>query len=336
MEYDTSGPRHEARPRRRGVCATRLEGGYNRQMEEIAAKPVNPPNYGAIEAGGTKFRVAVSRGRELIGDITIPTTTPEETLRATVDYLMNCGVALAGVGIASFGPLDLDPASAGYGSIVATPKPGWSGADIRGAVASSLEVPVSIDVDVNGAALAEWLWGAAQGLETFIYITVGTGIGGGLFANGRPHHGLGHPEMGHLVVAAEAGDEYAGRCPFHGGCFEGMAAGPAISDRWQAPVHQLHERNDVWELEARYLAQGLRTLSYVAAPQRIILGGGVLRHDGLLELVRSHLESEINGYAASPLMTGSLDDFVVAPTLGQDAGLYGAVALAELAHEARG
>lgn len=287
--------------------------------------------FGAIEAGGTKFRVAVVSGRRLLADTTIPTTSPSETLAAAVSFLAAAPQDLAGVGIASFGPVDLDTASATFGHIVATPKPGWSGTDIAGYVGKELGVPVAIDVDVNGAALAEGLWGAAQGLDSYVYLTVGTGVGGGLYVGGRPHHGLGHPEMGHMVVAREPSDDFAGRCPFHGGCLEGMACGPAISDRWDTPVRQLHSRPEVWQLEARYLAQALRTLTYVVAPQRVLLGGGVMQHAGLIELVRDQLSVELNGYASSAQMLGPLEDFVVAPELGQDAGLYGAAALAALA-----
>lgn len=291
----------------------------------------NEPLVGAIEAGGTKFRVGVAQGREFLADTTVPTTSPGETIGATLDFFRRFtadgGGELDAVGIASFGPLDLDPDSDNFGSIVATPKPGWSGFDLRGSVADALEVPVAIDVDVNGAALAEWTWGAAQGLSTFVYMTVGTGIGGGLYAEGRLHHGLGHPEMGHVVVAPIEGDDFPGRCPFHGSCLEGMASGPAIEDRWGAPGSTLGDRPEVWELQARYLAQGLRSITYVGAPERIVLGGGVMQRPGLVEMVERELQATINGYGASPAITSDLDGFVVAPALGQDAGFYGAAAL---------
>ncbi len=283
--------------------------------------------YAAIEAGGTKFRVAVTEDREIIGDTTIPTTTPDETLGASIDFISANG-PVAAAGIAFFGPLDLQVGSPTYGSMTATPKPHWSDVPVLDRVRDALGVPAEIDVDVGGAALGEWTWGAAKGLSHFVYLTIGTGVGGGLFIDGRVHHGMGHPEMGHIVLERVAGDEYAGHCPFHGACLEGMAAGPAIADRWGAPGKELAARDEVWDLEATYLAQALRSFTYVVAPQRILLGGGVMQRPGLLGLVRVKLAEQLAGYATSPIRTGTLDDYVVAPRFGQDAGLIGAVALA--------
>jgi fructokinase len=283
--------------------------------------------YAAIEAGGTKWRVAIARGREFVSDTTIPTTTPHETIGATIDWVAG-NEPVASVGIACFGPLDLDPTSADYGSITETPKPHWSGARVLDRVRDALGVPAAIDVDVGGAALGEWKWGAARGASHFIYLTIGTGIGGGLFVDGKIHHGMGHPEMGHITVERVAGDDYPGHCPFHGACLEGMAAGPAIEDRWRAPGRELTGRTGVWDLEATYLAQALRTYTYVAAPQRIVVGGGVMQQKGLVELVRTKLGEQFAGYATSAIRDGSLDEYVVAPEFGQDAGLVGAVALA--------
>ena len=285
------------------------------------------PHYAAIEAGGTKFRVAIARGREVVADTTIPTTTPDETLGATIDFIREWG-AVTSVGIACFGPLDLDKSSPTFGSITITPKPHWSGTPVLRRVSAELGAPVGIDVDVAGAALGEWRWGIARGLSDFVYITVGTGFGAGVFIDGKVHHGLGHPEIGHIVLERSADDDYAGHCPFHAACLEGMAAGPAIEERWGAAGRTLSDRREVWELEATYLAQALRTLSYTVAPQRIILGGGVMQQNGLLELVRSKLIEQMNGYATSELLRGSLDEYVVSPVFGQDAGLVGAIALA--------
>ena len=284
--------------------------------------------YGAIEAGGTKFRVAVGASPQLIDDTTIPTTTPDETIGASIDFLQQYAGRLTSIGIAAFGPLDLDPASVTYGSIIRTPKPGWSDTPFRTLIADALGVPVAIDVDVGGAALGEWTWGAARGLDTFIYMTVGTGIGGGVFAGGRIHHGMGHPELGHIAVAREPDDDFEGHCPFHGGCFEGMASGPAISARWGDRVSNLGDRPDVWDLEARYIAQALRTLTYVLAPQRIIVGGGVMRNEALLGMVRAKLSDQLAGYGTNPVVDSDLTDYVVSPEFGQDAGLVGAIALA--------
>ena len=286
--------------------------------------------YAAIEAGGTKVRVAVSRGRDLVADTTIPTTTPEATLGAAIDFVHDWGEVSA-AGISCFGPLDLDPSSATYGSITVTPKPYWSNTPVLATIQDRLGVPAAIDVDVGGAALGEWRWGAAQGLEHFIYITVGTGFGAGVFIDGKVHHGMGHPEMGHIALERVAGDDYPGHCPFHGACLEGMAAGPAIGDRWGAPGSELADRADVWDLEATYLAQALRTFTYVVAPQRILLGGGVMQQAGLIGLVRDKLAEQLNGYVTTDALGGSLEEYVVAPAFGQDAGLFGAIALAMLA-----
>lgn len=284
---------------------------------------------GAIEGGGTKFRVAVGASPDLVADATVPTTDPESTIGACIEFLREHGT-LAAVGIAMFGPLDLDPGSHTYGSTVNTPKPGWSNIAVKDMVESALGVPVTVDVDVAGAALGELRWGAGRGLETFVFLTIGTGIGGGLVTGGNIHRGLSHPEMGHVVVAREPDDDFAGICPFHQDCFEGMAAGPAISARWGAASTELVEREEVWDLEARYIAQALRTIGYVVSPQRFIVGGGVLRKQGLLEQVRTKLVSRIAGYGSSDVVrSNDLTDYVVAPELGQDAGLIGAIALAQ-------
>ena len=284
-------------------------------------------HYAAIEAGGTKFRVALARGRDIVIDTTIPTTTPGATLGATIDFIRGWGTVDA-VGIACFGPLDLNPSSPTYGSITATPKPEWSDTPVLATIRRELGVPTAIDVDVGGAALGEWRWGAAQGLDHFIYITVGTGFGAGVFIDGKVHHGTGHPEMGHITLERVPGDEYPGHCPFHGACLEGMAAGPAIEDRWGAPGTELTDRAEVWELEAAYLARAIRTFTYVVAPQKVLLGGGVMQTEGLLELVRDKTIQQLAGYVTTEPLRSSLEDYIVAPAFGQDAGLIGAVALA--------
>jgi fructokinase len=283
--------------------------------------------YAAIEAGGTKFRVAISDEREIVADTTIPTTVPEETVTASIDFVRANG-PVAAAGIAAFGPLDMDPSSPTYGSITATPKPNWSNTPILDQIRDALAVPVAIDVDVGGAVLGEWKWGAARGLSHVVYLTIGTGIGGGVLLNGAVHHGMGHPEMGHVTLERVPGDEYPGHCPFHGACFEGMASGPAIEDRWGAGGKSLTDRDEVWDLEATYLAQALRTFTYVVAPERIVIGGGVMQVPGLIERLRIKLAEQISGYATSRVSEGDLEDYVVYPEFGQDAGLYGAVALA--------
>jgi fructokinase len=269
--------------------------------------------------------VAVGRSPELIADSTIATTDPNETIAGCVEFIRSTDLPVAGVGIASFGPLDLRPTSDTYGSITDTPKPGWSHTNIKARIESALGLPVVIDLDVGGAALGEGWWGAGRGLDVFVYVTVGTGLGGAVLRQGRAYHEQGHPEMGHVSVEREEGDTYAGSCPFHRDCLEGMAAGPAIRLRWGRPASQLGEWPDVWDLEARYLAQGMRTFTYTVVPQRIILGGGVMKQPGLLELVRRHLQRRLAGYGPAPT---DLEQYLVAPELGQDAGLIGAIALA--------
>ncbi len=304
-----------------GRARSPAPGRYRRAMSD------GKTTYAAIEAGGTKFRVAVARGRDIIADTTIPTTTPNATLGATFEFLRGRD-EITSVGIACFGPLDLDPSSPTYGAITDTPKPGWSNTMVLESVRNELGVPAAIDVDVGGAALGEMRWGAARELTDFIYITVGTGLGAALVVNGVVHHGMGHPEMGHITLERVAGDDFPGHCPFHSACLEGMVAGPAIQDRWGAPGAELADRAEVWDLEATYLAQALRTFTYVAAPQRILLGGGVMQQPGLIELVRGKLTDQLNGYVTNDLLRGSHEDYVVAPEFGQDAGLMGAIALA--------
>jgi fructokinase len=283
------------------------------------------PWYAAIEAGGTKWRVAVGRSPDLVAETTVPTTNPDTTIPACVDFIRSSGYAIAGVGIASFGPVDLVPTSKTFGFITATPKGGWSNTDVKGRIETALGVPAVIDVDVGGAALGEWMWGAGRGLDSLVYVTVGTGFGGAHLHDGRTFHENGHPEMGHITVEREVGDAFPGSCPFHGACLEGMAAGPALLARWGRPGPELGDRFEVWDLEARYLAQAMRTFAYMLAPQRIILGGGVLQQPGLLEMVRDRLAERLAGYGNTP---DKLDEFIVGPELGQDAGLIGAIALA--------
>jgi len=286
--------------------------------------------YAGIEAGGTKWRVAIGRSPDLITDITIPTTDPNETIGACIEFIRGAGLPVVAVGIAAFGPLDLNPSSDTYGFITDTPKPGWGRADIKSRIESALGLPAVIDVDVGGAALGEGWWGAGRGLDVFVYVTVGTGLGGAVLRGGRTSHHQGHPEMGHVSVEREEGDSYAGSCPFHHSCLEGMAAGPAIRLRWGRPGSGLSARPEVWDLEARCLAQAMRTYTYTIVPQRIILGGGVMQQPGLLELVRKHLEARLAGYGPAP---SDLEQYLIAPALGQDSGLVGAIAMARRAFE---
>ncbi len=289
--------------------------------------------YGAIEAGGTKFVCALGRHpRDIRRFIQFPTTYPEETIAQAVVFFLDSlqsGEKLAAIGIASFGPIDPNPHSPGFGTITATPKSGWSNFNIVGAVADKLLVPVYFDTDVNGAALGEWRWGAAKNLDTFIYLTVGTGIGGGGLVNGRLMHGLVHPEMGHLPIPHNWDkDPFPGICPFHGDCWEGMASGPALEERWGMRPENIPLDHPAWELEAHYLALGLTSLIYSLSPQKIILGGGVMQQTHLLPLVREKVEKQLNGYVQSPMILERINEYIVSPALGAQAGVFGALALA--------
>ncbi|HEY8645080.1 MAG TPA: ROK family protein [Gaiellaceae bacterium] len=275
-------------------------------------------SYGGIEAGGTKWVCAVGTGPDDLREhITFPTTTPAETLGRAVEFFAeNAGVSAVGVG--SFGPIDLRA-----GRITTTPKPGWANTEIVSALQDALGVPVAFDTDVNAAALGEQRWGAAVGLDTFCYFTVGTGIGGGVMAGGRLVHGLRHPEIGHLLIPHDRErDPFAGSCPFHGDCFEGLASGGAIRERWGKPGEELGEEREVWELEAEYLALGVANVVLTLSPQRVILGGGVMKQPSLLPLVRTRTSELLAGYVSVPEL--------VAPGLGDRAGVLGAIELARL------
>jgi len=288
--------------------------------------------YGGIEAGGTKFVCAVGTGPDDIQDeIRFPTTQPEETISQAIAFFRKHHKAsgLAAIGIAAFGPVDPNPASATWGYITSTPKPGWRDTNFAGAVSQAVGVPVGFDTDVNGAALGEHRWGAAQGLDTFLYLTIGTGFGGGAMMGGKLAHGLVHPEMGHIRVPHDWDrDPFPGTCPFHGDCLEGLAAGPAIGQRWQQRAETLGPDHPAWDLEAEYLALGLVNYICTLSPQRIILGGGVMDQPHLFPLVREKTLGYLNGYVQSPAILDHIDTYIVPPGLGNRAGVLGAIALA--------
>ncbi|HOG45982.1 MAG TPA: ROK family protein [Anaerolineae bacterium] len=287
--------------------------------------------WGGIEAGGTKFVCAVGTGPGELREARFATTTPAETIARAVEFFRReAGTALVAVGIGSFGPVDPNPASPTFGSITSTPKPGWAHTDLVGPIGRALGVPVAFDTDVNAAALGEHRWGAAQGLDTFIYLTVGTGIGGGAMANGRLLHGLLHPEMGHIRIPHDwARDPYPGACPYHGDCLEGLAAGPALEGRWGARGETLPPEHPAWPLEAEHLAQGLVSLICTLAPQRIIMGGGIMQQAQLFPLVRRRVQELLNGYLQAPAILDRIDEYIVPPALGSRAGVLGAIALAQ-------
>ncbi len=292
-----------------------------------------PPLVGGIEGGGTKFICVVGTSpTDIRAEAKFPTTTPQETLGQAIAFFRQQQRELGGlaaVGVACFGPLDPHPDSPTYGRIMSTTKPGWSNADVVGALRTALSVPIGFDTDVNGAALGEWLWGAAQGLDTFIYLTIGTGIGGGGLINGKLMHGLIHPEMGHVMLPHDrAADPFPGACPFHGDCFEGLAAGPAIQKRWGQPAETLPADHPAWELEAHYIALALAGYVCTLSPQRIVLGGGVVNQPHLLPRIRRKVLATLNGYVQSPQLLQDIAHYIVPAGLGGRAGVLGAMALA--------
>ena len=305
---------------------------------------LDAPLFGGIESGGTKFvcaigdaRSAALREREQFatGD------DPRAVLSAVVAWFKDAERrhgALAALGVASFGPLDLDERSPTYGFITTTPKAGWRNTDILGPLRHAFPgLPLGFDTDVNGAALGEGRWGAAVGLDDFVYITVGTGIGGGAVVRGRPVHGLVHPEMGHMPMPQIDGDTFAGACKIHGRCWEGLCAGPSFRARTGKSAEELAPDDPAWDLAIRSMAHALATITYVLSPRRIVVGGSVRKGGRLGEAeffarLRRHHRAVLNGYIASPaLEADGADPFIVPPGLGDDAGVCGAIALAERA-----
>ncbi len=290
---------------------------------------------GGIEAGGTKIVCAVGTGPDdMRAEIRFATTTPEETISQAIQFFraQQQEGPLAAIGVASFGPVDPNPASPTFGYVTTTPKPHWANTNFAGPLRQALGVPVGFDSDVNGAALGENRWGAAQGLDTFIYLTVGTGLGGGGMVNGKLIHGIMHPEMGHMQIPHDwDADPYAGWCTYHGDCWEGLAAGPAIEERWQFRAEQLPPGHPSWHLEAHYLALGLVNIICILSPQRIIMGGGVMKQMHLFPKIRAKVKTLLNGYIQKPQITEMIDEYIIPPALGDRAGVLGAIALAQAA-----
>jgi fructokinase len=292
--------------------------------------------YGGIETGGSKWECAIGSGPEDIRVAeTIRTTTPPETIGRAVAFFEREGPVEA-IGIGSFGPIDQKLSSPTWGHITTTPKPGWAHTDVGQEIRRRLSVPVAFDTDVNAAALGEHRWGVCQGMDTFCYITVGTGIGGGGMAGGKLLHGLLHPEFGHMRVPHDLdADPFPGVCPYHGDCWEGLASGRAIEARWGQPAESLDgDQTAAWELEARYLALGLVSVMCVLSPERIVVGGGVAHHEGLLELIRRDVLELMNGYLEASAVSDDIADYITLPGLGMRAGVIGAIALAETALKA--
>jgi fructokinase len=295
-------------------------------------KPASTFCYGGIEAGGTKFVCAVGTKPENIRTTQIHTTTPQETIGKVIRFFereIEKNPLLA-IGIASFGPIDLNTKSPTYGYITTTPKLGWRNTNIVGMLTEALGIPIAFDTDVNIAALGEQKWGAAKGLDTFIYITVGYGIGGGGIIKGQLMHGLIHPEMGHIRIPHNYQlDPFPGSCPFHKDCLEGLASGESMERRWGKPAEEIPSNHPAWELEADYLALGIANFIYTLSPQRIIIGGGVTENVDLLPLIRNKVKILLNDYIASPEIAENLDHYIVPPELGKLSGVLGAIALAQ-------
>lgn len=291
------------------------------------------PIYGGMECGGTKFVCATgAESGKLLARTEFPATTSAETIARALEFFQAQPHPLQSIGIGSFGPVDLDPTSPKFGYITSTPKNGWRDTDLLGAVRRATGLPVAFDTDVNAAALGEARWGAAQGLDTFLYLTIGTGVGGGGMANGRLLHGLVHPEMGHIRVPHDRrADPFPGGCPFHRDCLEGLVSGPALEARWGQRGETLPPEHPAWDLEAHYIALGLATWICTLSPQRIILGGGVMRQAHLFPRIRAQVLALLNGYIQAPEILERIADYIVPPALGGDAGVLGAIALAAMA-----
>lgn len=281
---------------------------------------------GAIEAGGTKFVCGIGNDKgEVEQRVSFPTREPEATLQDVFAFFDN--EQLDAIGIGSFGPLGLDPSRPDYGCVTTTPKPGWSGYPLLHAVKDRYRVPTGWDTDVNAAAVGEAEWGAAKGLDSCIYYTIGTGVGVGVFASGRPVHGLVHPEGGHVLVRRHPADEFAGACPYHGDCLEGMAAGPAIERRWKQKGSELPQDHEAWNMEAYYIGQAIAGAVLLLSPQKVILGGGVMHQRQLFPLIHEEVKRCLNGYVHASAVLEDIANYIVPPGLGDNAGLCGAMAL---------
>lgn len=296
---------------------------------------------GAIEGGGTKFVCAVGSGPHDLSRTEFPTgDNPTRVLTRVTDWLseqQRGRGALQAIGIGSFGPLDLHSDSPTYGYITSTPKPGWRNTDVMGAVRRAFpRVPIGFDTDVNAAALGEYFWGQASGLSDFVYVTIGTGIGAGGVAGRQLIHGLVHPEMGHMLLPRVTGDTFAGSCPYHGACWEGLCSGPALLMRSGMPAETLPPEHDAWALETQYIAYAVANIACTLSPQRVIIGGGVgnagrLGQEKFFRLIREKTQAALSGYIASPALCGEIGDYIVPPHLAGDAGICGALALAQIA-----
>lgn len=293
----------------------------------------NSQLYGGIEAGGTKFVCVVGSGPERIMDeVRFPTTTPDETLGRVINFFRPFvdSKQINNIGIGCFGPIDQNTKSPTYGFITATPKLNWSNTDVHGTIQRALDVKIAFDMDVNAAALGESIWGASKGLDPSLYITIGTGIGGGYIKDGKPLTGMLSPEMGHIRIPhSQERDPFRGACPFHGDCFEGLASGPAIEKRLGLPGSLIPEDHPFWEIETDYIASALVNFILTLSPKKIILGGGVMQREFLFPKIRRRVRDLLNGYVASKSILANINDYIVPPSLGNQSGSLGAIALAK-------
>ena len=284
---------------------------------------------GALEGGGSNMILAiVTESGEILDRKTIPTEAPEVIVPEMVRYFKEQKPNALGIGF--FGPLQLNPKAPNYGSLFNTPKPAWKGFKLLEAFQKEMYIPIGIDTRVNASVLAEVSYGRAQGLENCVYMTIGNGIGMGVYTNGKLVHGMQHPEGGHMLMKPHPEDSYAGNCPYHGCCLEGMASGPAIEDRWKEKPYNLDNNDKVWEFEAYYIAQGLVNVILQQSPEKIILGGGVMKQVKLLSLIRKETARQLAGYIETP-QTANMDDYIVLSSLGENVGILGSAKIGMLA-----
>lgn len=284
--------------------------------------------FGALEAGGTKMVLAIGNEHgEILERISIPTRTPDTTIPEIIEYFKDKDIKALGIG--SFGPIDLNKNSKTYGYITSTPKLAWLNYDIVGTLSKALNVPIGFDTDVNGSAIGEATWGSTKDVDSSIYITIGTGVGVGVYQNGSLLHGMLHPEAGHVLLSKHPKDSFEGFCPYHPNCFESLAAGPAIEKRWGKKAIDLQDDPKVWELEAYYIAQALVGYILTLSPQRIVLGGGVMHQKQLFPLIRTNVTTLLNGYLKTPELE-DMDHYIVSPALNDNQGIMGCIQLAKL------
>ncbi len=281
---------------------------------------------GALEGGGTKMVLAVcTENGEVLERASIPTEEPAVTIPRMIDWFKERDIEALGIGF--FGPIQLNRSASDYGSVTKTPKLAWTNTPVVKPFEEALGIPVAFDTDVNAAAVGEATWGASRGTENSIYITIGTGVGFGIISNGKVLHGMLHPEGGHILLQKHPKDTYQGHCPFHPNCLEGLAAGPAIEDRWGKKAIELADRDEVWEIEAFYVAQGIVDCIMLLSPEKIVLGGGVMHQTQVVPMIREKVKKMLGGYLSTSQLD-NLDSYIVLPELNDNQGILGCAKLA--------